>query len=415
MKDIIIIVNARFIPQERNSTYIYGVVQHVLRCADVLKQGGVNVGFLLYKRDEDLAEPLLEPGTVVQTFPAMTLHFHFGMEPNAVKAVFRSAIHHITESWGQGATRDPLLYYQTSALLPYAPTDHLIAITHHSPFVEQVARSIGTEAAWKAFNWDHPKAEHLLRTQNQALEIIASRDNIHCLEISILQQQFLREYGIAERQIHRIPQPVGSDESEPEPLPPLLASALQDRAARSGLVAVTVVSRFDYFKNIELYIDGCCLALQNRALQQVLVIGGFADDEIRTQLQSRIPAELASAFLFIPRMERGVLTGALFPELANQAVFACTSRFDLVPYTALEAARAGLCTIVPDHGRVGAAEYIPDHYQFSDSPAGLATLLTKLASHPGYLEQFQQTAAKIRQATSDEAFFDSFVEICSRI
>jgi glycosyltransferase involved in cell wall biosynthesis len=337
------------------------------------------------------------------------------MDPKALTTSFRLASQLVASSWNQNLLQLPLLYYQTSVLLPYAPTEYDVAVTHHSPFVEHVTQLLGAETAQRAFNWDHPKADHLAIMQSQALRVLATQENVHCLEISILQELFLRECGVPQRRIHRIPQPVGGSGVNGQLPSPLERVVVNLPSEHPNLAAVTAVSRLDYFKNVELFVDGCCLALRNGDLQCVIVVAGFTHDEERERLRSRVPADLAASFTFIPRLERGLLIGSLFPRLAGKAVFVCSSRFDLVPYTVLEAARVNLCTVVPNHGRIGVAQYLPDQYQFDGSPPGLATLLANFARDRCSMERFQQTASLILQATSDETFLRSFADFCTQL
>ena len=391
-------------------------MQHALRTAELLQAEGAHVGFILYQRDERISQPVVRERAVLDTYPAAAVSFNFRMDSALLTAAFRAASARVASAWSPRPGPRPLLYYQTPVLLPYAPPEYAIAVTHHSPFVENVKELLGPEATRRAFDWDHPKADHLSTMQAQAVEVVKARDSCLCLEISILQERFLGRRGVPERQVRRLPPPLGGEAPSghlPEPVERLLAGSKPGPGRGRGLIALTAVSRLDYFKNAELYVTGCCLALRAGSLDIAVLVGGFPVDAERERLREMVPAELAHAFVFVPRLPRRLLVGSLFPRLAGRGIFVCSSRFDLVPYTALEAARAGLCTVVPDNGRVGAAEYLANEYRFSDSPAGLAALLEEFALDANALGRFDATADRIRQATSDEAFVRAFLEATS--
>jgi glycosyltransferase involved in cell wall biosynthesis len=405
MRCTVLVLNRRYVPHAVDAPYMYGVVQHALRVAKILTARGHRIGFVLYERDERLSAPRLRAGRVLGSFDAVIVNFHFGMRADQLTTAFAMAVHAVVNPWKE--RRPPLIYYQTSAVLAFAPPEFDSLVTHHGPFVHDVIDALGEELAAEAFEGDHVKMEHLRRAQLHGMAVARSRERILCAEISPIQVERLQREGIPHERVLRIPQPVDCQRQYGTPLPDPLSRV----AESDGPVAIIAVSRLDQFKNVELFVRGCCLALESADLTAALVVGGFPHDAERQRLQRLVPPPLRAAFHFAPRVSHGVLAGNLFYRLAGRGIFVCSSRFDLVPYTALEAARAGLCTIVADLPTVGARDYIPQPFRFPAHPEGLAAAVKRVAPR---VREFDCVGRAIRHATSDEAFLDGFGSLCSR-
>jgi glycosyltransferase involved in cell wall biosynthesis len=280
-------------------------------------------------------------------------------------------------------------------------------VTHHGPFVADVVESIGPELAARAFEWDHAKIEHLAAVQRAGLDVVRANKRIICAEISPIQMRRLCREGVAHERVMAIAQPV-----ECPVTTAALPGALQAALAPAGPIAVTAVSRLDQFKNVELFVRGCIAALQRGHLAAALVVGGFPTDPERDRLAALVPESLHDRVYFHPRISHESLAGDLFYRIAGRGVFVCSSRFDLVPYTVLEAARTGLCTIVPDLPSVGAREYLPEPFRFPATPRGLAEALERIGP---MMTTFAPVAAAIRRATGDAAFLAGFRKACARL
>jgi hypothetical protein len=108
-------------------------------------------------------------------------------------------------------------------------------------------------------------------------------------------------------------------------------------------------------------------------------------------------------------MRRDELTG-MFAALETRGIFVCSSRFDVVPYTALEALRSGLMTVAPRSSFVGVAEYLPAKYCYEASPEGLGTLLKEHArTRNSGDSDFVELVRSVRHLTSDESFVGKFL------
>jgi glycosyltransferase involved in cell wall biosynthesis len=415
---VVSVVNDRFIPSDRSQPYIYGVVQHVLHSADVLAAAGVEMRMLLYHRDESISQPVIRPTMVWNSFAAMRLDFHFRMPTHVLVAAFAQALASLDpDTSALGARPRALIYFQTSALLPYLPHGYGAVITHHAPFVDDVAAALGPEGARLAFNWDHPKADHLARTQRNGVRTLRARGSVVCAEISQIQSEYLRARKIQDDRVYALPQPLEPLSNERDALSPEVEEALRTLLAAPGRapIAFTAVSRLDYFKNVELFVESCCHSLQQGTIAGALIVGGAPDDPERPRLRAMVPEHLRPSVIFVPKIPQPALIATLFPRLAARGVFVCSSRYDLVPYTVLEAARVGVCTLVPASRFVGASAYVPADFQFHPSQTGLCRALERLANADNRHGDFAPVASAIRSATCDVAYLRGFEAAYARV
>jgi glycosyltransferase involved in cell wall biosynthesis len=415
---IVSVVNDRFIPSHRSQPYIYGVVQHVFHSANILAAAGVETRFLLYHRDESISRPIIERTTIWNAYTAVRLDFHFRMPDHVLIAAFARALACLDPDTPAADERwRPLVYFQTSALLPYLPDGYGAVITHHSPFVDDVTAALGPEGARLAFNWDHAKADHLSRTQQNGVRTLRERRAIVCAEISPIQLDYLRARRIQDDRVCALSQPLETELVERDALSPDVEQLLRALLAAPGdaPIAFTAVSRLDYFKNVELLVESCCQSLQQGTIAGALVVGGAPDDPERLRLRAMVPEHLRSSVIFVPKVPRTVLVSELFPRMAVRGVFVCSSRYDLVPYTVLEAARLEICTLVPASRFVGASAYVPPAFQFTPSRAGLCRALERIVHADNRRRDFAPVASDIRSATCDIAHLRGFEAAYTRI
>lgn len=415
---VVSVVNNRFIPSDRSQPYIYGVVQHVFHSADVLAAAGVEMQLLLYHRDESISQPIIRRTMVWNMFAAVRLDFHFRMPKHVLVAAFAQALACLDpDTSAIGARSRPLIYFQTSALLPYLPDGYGAVITHHAPFVDDVAAALGPEGARLAFNWDHAKAHHLARTQRNGVRTLRARGSVVCAEISRIQSEYLRARRIQDDRVYALPQPLEPLPIEGDALSPEVEQALRTLLREPGRapIAFTAVSRLDYFKNVELFVKSCCHSLQHGTIAGALIVGGAPDDPERPRLRAMVPEHLRPSVIFVPKIPRTALVSALFPRMAPSGVFVCSSRYDLVPYTVLEAACVGVCTLVPASRFVGASAYVPTDFQFTPSQTGLCRALERLADADDRHREFAPVASAIRSATCDVAHLRGFEAAYARI
>jgi len=408
---IIFVAPAATIPRRPGAAFTSGVAQHALRAAEILAAADTRISFLLSRHDPHLSKPTLTHSQVFGRYPALLLHLP--PDTPTIAATFEQAIGLLASE----TRREQLvLYHQSSATLPYAPAAQAAIVTHHIPFVRHVAQEAGWAAADAAFTSDgqpDPFAGtgtwDLLASQDRGLRILHEHPHIVCAEISTLQIRWLGRQGITYDRLIALPRPLASPPSGPTAdLPVTLAPLVNE----PGPIALTAVARLSQFKNVELFVQGCCLALENGVIRHAALIGGDPVDDERQRLAALVPTHLRERFTFCARVSHQTLVGDIFGPLAGRAVFVCSSWFDLVPYTALEAARAGLCVLVPDLPTVGARDDLPSRYRFHPTPQGLTHRLQTVQADRHGIPAFAPTAALIRRATADEAFLAAFTALC---
>lgn len=414
---IVFVVNDHFMPTDRHQPYIYGVVQHVVHSADLLTAIGVETRILLYNRDESINRPTILRTTIWNTFAAVRLNFNFRMPKELLVGAFAEALESLDDPPVKNTKSRPLIYFQTSALLPYLPSGYGAVITHHSPFVDDVSAVLGSEGARRAFDWDHAKAHHLTITQREGIRALRERKSIVCAETSQLQLDYLRQRQIPDDRICALSPPLEDLPKAGDALPLEAEQALLKSLARrgEGPIAFTAVSRLDYFKNIELFVQSCCLSLQQGTISGALIVGGSPGDPERSHLRAMVPEHLQPHVIFVPKIPRRALIGNLFPRMAGRGVFVCSSRYDLTPFTPLEAARLDVCTLVPASRHVGASAFLPPKFQFFPSQIGLSDVLKRLARADDRQREFAPVASAIRNATSNDAYLRGFEMAWARL
>jgi hypothetical protein len=108
---------------------------------------------------------------------------------------------------------------------------------------------------------------------------------------------------------------------------------------------------------------------------RVLVAGDDEDENHRREeLLTRVPNELRSEFMIIPKLSKDSLY-ALFDEVNDSGIFVCTSRYETLGITPLEAGLSGVPTVIVDSPTVEASAYYPKEYRFEGSIAGLTDLV----------------------------------------
>ncbi|MBF0176963.1 MAG: hypothetical protein HQL63_08970 [Magnetococcales bacterium] len=353
---MVIVFNNKFVPIERNSAFIYGVVQHVLHISEILSGAGIEVSFLLYNRDQTLLQPKCKRCRIMD-YDASIVSFNFDMRRDDLIKFFSGEFRLLSSNDCRA-----ILYCQSLAVADYFEPSIPIVITNHSPFVSSVFAFLGEENGRMAFDWDHPKADFLLCRQSGALEKLTNRCNVVFAEISKIQIDHLNLLGINRSRIFNLP-PVVNNESfiKHDLLPDELKQLATNNGERYVLFAV---SRFDYFKDVDFFLEGVHGIIASGMISGVVLIGGEIEDPVFREIDSKLDCGFRQHITRLPRLPHNVLIQSVFPWIASCGVVACTSRYDLVPYTMLEAIIAGAKIVVPKNGYVGAANLIPDNWTY---------------------------------------------------
>ena len=395
MLPTIIVLNRNFAPASAAGPFKYGVVSYALNAADALKHEGLLAGFVLYRRDERLHMPQVQP-THLLGHPAIELGFHFRMSNDAVRKALETAF----TALGGG-----LIYYQTNVLLPFHPRGQPFVVTHHAPFADHVVEVMGTPLAQEAFGAGRDKLEHLRLSQRRGINYMA-RHGGAALEISSIQANYLQQHGIERMRIGKIYPPLELNSSR------IADSETSTRLRRfiseadRQLILCTACARLDAFKNVELLVQTAVNLMESGVALRVLVIGGTPKDERRWHLRGLVRERLKDCFCFVPKIPRDELA-FLLDALVGRGVFVCPSRYETCGLTPLEAAARGLCTLVVDTpDQVEAARLVPPNHRFAPTVEALGAAVRRLEAAPQSLicERVLDARAKVSSMTFPEQF-----------
>ncbi|WP_147395108.1 glycosyltransferase [Azospirillum cavernae] len=400
-----ILVNDRFLPISAAVPFPYGVTQHVIGCKNAIRLMGHSVALIRYRRDEDALTPNITEANWDDSI-GYRFCFNYSMSRKLVIDRMAEAIRLLQAAY---PFEDLIyIYTQTPTLSMFIPDGIPIIVTNHGPFVCDVELRIGADAARKAFNWEHEKFDHLKQVQSEGLEWIRRNHRSYCAEISPLQLAYVRGSGFEKNRIGRLPPPLERNTIIPRSELNHLQSQILDRCKTKKKIALTVVSRLDYFKRVELFVDGACEALRDKVIDFAIIIGGEDVDCERHTLKTRVPNEMRESVYFVPRQANNWINNNLYVSLLCNSVFVCTSRFDLVPYTILEAARAGILVLACNSKNVGAVEWLFDCQLFEETPEGISERLNWAFSSTDAAEIRYESSSRLREATSWKAFGSAF-------
>ncbi|MFE7424599.1 glycosyltransferase [Streptomyces sp. NPDC014735] len=393
----IIVVNERYFPDSELAPAHVGATsfaRSVLRC---LRGAGLSAGVLLYQRDEDLVEPRIRLARRSGVVCAL-LQFNFRMARRVVSGAIAEAARLLLAEHGE--TRQAMLYYQTDSLLGFHPDEFACCVTHHGPFVHDFVGTFSADATGRAFG-DATKALHLLKHQELGLDRVRTNERMFVLQHSRLQRTHLINRGVDERRIRAVRPPIVL----PDTVEPLRDPVLQGFVEGAAVLAFTAVARLDYFKNVELLVDGCVQARRRGVPLRILVVGDGVDDvAARESLRSRVPAEYADAFMAVGKLPKPQLY-ALFDKARPVGVFICPSRYETLGITPLEAALSGVCTLMIDSDKVEARRFFPRTHLFGPTGDALADAVVRVHdSHLGIEQLGKQLRADISTEISREKF-----------
>lgn len=172
-------------------------------------------------------------------------------------------------------------------------------------------------------------------------------------------------------------------------------------------ISVTTVARIDYFKNLEFLITSLIKSLDSGIPLKVLIAGDPKDKgERRVALVNLIPEHLKQHFLIIQTLPQNEWY-SLFKLVRNKATFLCTSRYETLGITPLEAAMMGVYTITPNSSLVEASMYFSDEDKFDYTPSQLESILRRIYKEKRYVRHLQ--ADYLKKIFSDENFVESLL------
>jgi glycosyltransferase involved in cell wall biosynthesis len=144
----------------------------------------------------------------------------------------------------------------------------------------------------------------------------------------------------------------------------------------------TAIARLTVFKNADLLIDGAKILLFRGMDVSVLVAGGDGSkphSDIRARLVERVPSHLRDCVQVVEKIPQEELyTYFNSDRVRETGIFVCSSRYETLGITPLEAALSGVTTVITDSKQVETTRYFPADYRFEASAEELANPLEGL-------------------------------------
>ncbi len=364
----IVVLNHKYFPNSKGHVNIVGATSFALEVIKCLKKYKSLSGIILYKRDESINVPVLEEKKELDYY-IITLRFNFNMDSNDIKHAIEQAIFKMYAK--HNINHYPIVYYHTDTLMKYHPEYIPSCVTHHGPFVDDFINHYSRSNAYIAYETKE-KTEHLLKFQQEGLDALIKKENTFVLQHSELQKNYILKRGFDGKKIYKISPPrlYNCDNL-------ILPDEIIDFISlnMNQMLLISAVARIDYFKNLDLLVRSSLKLLEEGIPIKVLIIGGSkSDSQKRVQLYKIIPNELKDKFLIRESHPQNEMY-LLFKLLSKKAVFVCTSRYETLGITPLEATLSGVYTILPNLKIIEAANYFPEKYKFNPTTLGLAECL----------------------------------------
>ncbi|KAF7892916.1 uncharacterized protein EAF02_000454 [Botrytis sinoallii] len=345
MLPAILILNDRYYPSSKNSPAKVGATAFALQVIRVLEDAGLFGGVILYDRQDHLAAPVV----------------------TACDKRFNTMRQVVFQFWHEHCASP------TDTLLRYHPKRLPYCVTHHGPFYGDFTRHFTEGLAAIAYGSEN-KASHLAGTQEEGLRHLKASDHAYVLQHSNKQGDYLMERGIDPARIRALNPPIHSMRIYHHHKTANIEELVFFSSSERNLI-FTAVARLDYFKNVELLVDSAVSLLDRGKLVRLLIVGGEGtSDTASARLIARVPQKHSAHVKITSKIPKDDMY-ALFDFVRTQGIFVCTSRYETLGITPLEAALSGVTTVMPDCDLVEASRYFPSSFRFDPSVTGLSHVL----------------------------------------
>ncbi|KAF5878934.1 putative glycosyl transferase protein [Botrytis fragariae] len=409
----IIVLNAKYFPSSQNSAAKVGATSFAFSVIEVLQDYDAFRGVILYERVEDINFPVITP-EIRNSIPCVRLSFNFGMAISMVQNQLSAAAKIL--SGYQDGSGSSMLYYQTDTLLVYHPKWLPGCVTHHGPFYKDFTKYFSPELAAKAFQ-GFEKAQHLKLQQELNIDHLVHSNNIFVLQHSQLQRNYLIQRGVDPSRLRSLSPPISvkkhTNHTRSNIHKPSLLSLFSDPCRT---LIFTAVARIDFFKNVDLIIESGVEMLQKGLLVNILIVGGdIHDEQLRLQLLDAVPRAYLPYFMTIPKLPKNELY-TLLGDARDNGIFVCSSRFETLGITPLEAAIKGVTTLITDSPLVEASNYFPATYRFGTTSSDLAETVERiLTTGPSVSEKGEYLKRVMGKTISGDVFRKNLVKAWSEI
>lgn len=394
----VVVLNKRYFSRDPLVTAKVGASSFTFSVLGVLLDHDILSGLVLYCRDEQLATPRCEVEEDWNGAAIVTMYFNFKMDKMQVATGLQRAFRLACSK--KVTPSHPVVYYQTDTLLHYHPEGYRFCVTHHGPFASHFAQEYSLDLARLSFGGSQDKAATLCQQQQLGIQRLLQDNQGTILAHSRLQQRILEDAGLNPNRFKYLHPPIGVPPcNDPKLLPP----AIQHFIHGADLVLLTAVARLDYFKNVELTIQTGLELLKTNTSARVLVVGDpEADSSRRRALLEPVPADQHAHFMVVPRLAKDKLY-ALFKAVRRTGVFLCTSRYETLGITPLEAAAAGVVTLVTETPNVEAVSFMPAGCRVPQEAGAIAAKVQAIC-RDGIPVWSEVVRRHVRPATSLEGF-----------
>ncbi|SDZ56264.1 Glycosyltransferase involved in cell wall bisynthesis [Evansella caseinilytica] len=379
----VVCLNHRYFPESANAANVVGATSFALNVIECLEKQKLLSGIILYKRDESIKVPILDEHQT-KGHLIFTLRFNFNMKPICIKKSIEEAL--LKMKLKQQIPYYPIVYYQTDTLMKYHPDYIPSVVTHHGPFVDDFIKHYSFSEACVAYETVE-KTKHLIKYQKEGLSSLIKLKNAYVLQHSELQRKYLIASGFNEKKILKITPPIQTPCTNQSHIRKAILDFTNPNA--DNLIFISTVARIDHFKNIDLFVKSSLILLEQNLPVKIFIAGDRLHfDSNREALYQLIPRKHEEKFFICESLSKNELY-SLFCLLKQRAVFVCTSRYETLGITPLEASLSGVYTVAPDIESVEASRYMPENCKYSYTVSGLAKHLQHIYSSEIYRSKYQ--------------------------
>lgn len=392
----VVVLNKRYFSRDPLVAAQVGASSFTFSVLRVLLDYNIMSGIVLYSRDEQLDTIRCEVEEDWNGVVVFTVYFNFRMSKSQVAASLNNAFRLASRAQD---TR-PIIYYQTDTLLQYHTQGYPFCVTHHGPFAAHFAQEFSPDLARLSFGGTQDKADILCEQQHLGVQRLLQDNQGTILAHSRLQQRILEDTGLSSIRFKYLHPPIGVPPCND---PNVLPEAMQDFIRGADLLLLTAVARLDYFKNVELTVQSGLELLKMSIPVRTLVVGDpESDNSRRRALLESVPVEKRDSFMVAPRLAKDQLY-ALFAASRQNGVFLCTSRYETLGITPLEAAASGVATLVGETPNVEALAFMPVGCRVLQDASCIAARVETIYRDgiPGWAERVKR---HVQPATSLEGF-----------
>ncbi|EKY3920622.1 glycosyltransferase family 4 protein [Enterobacter hormaechei] len=383
----IIVLNKKYMQKDKNEGFLVGATSFSLHMKNFIKRNNGYVGSLYYEREDDISEPILYKEGNDDDF-SLCIKFNYSMPTDMLTEILRNAFSIFAERLEKPYDKF-IVYYQTDTLLSFHPIEIPYCVTHHGPFIEDFVHHYSYKEASYAFG-GNDKVNHLFKQQNKGISVLKNGNGFAILHSSI-QKNYLSNKGISQEKCLKITPPVNlpthtiSDDINIQTIHDFMGKITAD-----DIILLTAVARLDYFKNIEMFLKASVKLAETNQRIKILIIGDNQDyEERREKMHNMIPLAIKDRFIIYPKLSPTKLN-SVFTALKKKGIFVCTSRYETLGITPLEAALSGIYTLMPALDSVEASLYFKDEDRFYYDTTELVVKLKSIIKLENYNNTTQQ-------------------------